>query len=1017
MAQSTPTAPDWRRYHAAIVAGTMLGEIPMACERAWAWLTLPQDERTAAIRAAIRSEAAARWQLQALPFVRIRLLRDAGIDPNHPQWPSASQAGSAKADLTQGQQAAKAITDEVATLFPGAVLPPAEDDTQRQQLLARTPALSQAMHACDVARATPQALEQLHAAIAAFDAAGTDAHGTIAREQAWWLGLAWWAAARAALELRRTEAGRDALQRAQACYAQAGETQAAAECAEGLRDLNERHAGDFDSAAGRRLSALLVRSDPLGRVRALTGLAHIAGGAGDRFEAARLGEEAAATLAAAGYPDPEADFDAAAWRWISTVIDSCTGNDVIARLCEIAQHWSTILGARASRRMEDDPGGSAQAQLVLSCIPPWAMELIAQAGRAEELAAERHALWYPPPPGADALSTRSAGSDSLEHHRALATLDEELAELRDACNQRAEDGLVDEARALRERAQALDSRIHVTRAFLEESYVLLALQRHTEAIDRARQALSCLLGDAAPRLGAFATGHERELYLSAITYQARALAATQDHAAIIALCEPVMRDLEIERQRVNSPYQQNAFLATRTELYEFVAASAYCTQHLDLLLEVSELLKSRAALRRRQTPGAAPEAAELDAALRQVNEALATATPGSAGGQALRERRRWLFTSRGLTRAQAAGALPQVTLAALQAALAPDEAAITWFWLGTNTLIVLAIRTDGTSRQAIRLTPEQQGKWEAYLGCVKALADAAPHYTTLIPQIEALITELGPWLLPEPIRLGLKDKARLILCPHRGLHLFAFHALSDQGRPLIARHAIRYVPSLTSLLLPWSGNNTGPVLAVGVSHFADPALRTLPNAEAEAAEVAALHGPQGSALTGPTRAQFLNAPLESLRCLHLATHGSSVLAGPALDDPLDCALYLRDAAISGWDLATLRLPAELVVLASCHSGQRLIAGRGLEQLPGDDLFGLPAMLCEAGAGHLLGALWPADDQTARSLACDFHRAYARGMAPDLALQSAVRTHLADPRRPQSAFHWAPFTLSAFGRPE
>ena len=72
-----------------------------------------------------------------------------------------------------------------------------------------------------------------------------------------------------------------------------------------------------------------------------------------------------------------------------------------------------------------------------------------------------------------------------------------------------------------------------------------------------------------------ATGFERELYLTAISYQARALMATQDSAAIIALCEPVIpHDLEGERLQVsNSPYQQSAFLATRTRLYEAVATA------------------------------------------------------------------------------------------------------------------------------------------------------------------------------------------------------------------------------------------------------------------------------------------------------------------------------------------------------------------------------------------------------------------------------------------------------------
>jgi CHAT domain-containing protein len=96
--------------------------------------------------------------------------------------------------------------------------------------------------------------------------------------------------------------------------------------------------------------------------------------------------------------------------------------------------------------------------------------------------------------------------------------------------------------------------------------------------------------------------------------------------------------------------------------------------------------------------------------------------------------------------------------------------------------------------------------------------------------------------------------------------------------------------------VPWRGDGQEAVLSVGVRQFDDPALPELPEAEQEALTVAALHGPNGRALTGATKAQFLAQALPSLRCLHLATHGSSVLTGAAADDPLNCALQLRDAA-------------------------------------------------------------------------------------------------------------------------
>jgi CHAT domain-containing protein len=88
----------------------------------------------------------------------------------------------------------------------------------------------------------------------------------------------------------------------------------------------------------------------------------------------------------------------------------------------------------------------------------------------------------------------------------------------------------------------------------------------------------------------------------------------------------------------------------------------------------------------------------------------------------------------------------------------------------------------------------------------------------------------------------------------------------------------------------------------------------------------------------------------------------------------------------------------------------------LTRLPGDDLFGLQAVLFEAGVGTLLGALWPVDDASARAILVDFHRVYAAGAEPDAALQSALKAHLASPDRRHTRFDWAPFFLTSLHNP-
>ena len=1009
--------PDWTRFHAATLAGTLQGEIPRACELAWSWLDLAAEERRRRVAGALFDEASARWMLQALPFVRRRLWRDAGIDPDDTprltaflEMLGAGRSTPADLGFVRRFEAAMDVGQATAALFPAASAPPPAADPNRETLLCGVNELASAIHGNDVATATPGSLAGLRKAIDTFATLGAQLPAALAREHAWWLGMAWWAVGHGALELAHYDEGRRALTLAASHYEQGGDDTSAASCRERLRDLDVRLAGDFDAAADRALRALLVQRDPIGRAQALTRLARETGGTGDKYEAARIAEQAAAVLRDARYPDPEVDFDAATETWIATAAETTTGTALFARLCQVAEFWAAILGARTSERLASDPEGSARAEGALRRIPALSAALFEEAGRAEDDAARRFLTWCPPA-GAPPIE-RPPVDAGAQRTQALAALDDDLQRLREACNAAPDATQVDEALRLRERAQALGSRVHVARAIVEQMYVLLALSRYDEVPPLADLAQGALLGDSPPRLASFATGYERELYLFAIDYKARAFLAQGDDEAILALCEPVIRDIETERAKVSSPYQQSAFLATRVELYEFVAGAAFRGGRLDLVLAVSELLKARAALRSRLAPGPDTGTQDIDAQLAHINARLPDAAPEAA--QALRERRQWLTGARAIARARSAGPVPEVSLAAVRQALAPDEAAVSWFWLGTSTLIVLAVTREGAHPAAIHLDPTQQRQLRDYASCVGELAGDDPQWDKLVPRTGELIAALGPVLFPAEIAGFVAGKPRLVLSPHRTLHLFAFHAAPwPEGGFVGERFAVRYVPSLGSLVVPWQGNTGGRTLAVGISTFDDRALAPLPSAEAEASAVAAAHGDDALALLGATRVQFTSQPLHEFRCIHLATHGSSVLAGDAVDDPLESALWFKDGPLSGWDLMALALRAELVVLAACHSGQRAIAGRGLDRLPGDDIFGLSAVLFDAGAGAVLGALWPVDDAVSLDLVTQFHCAYASGAAPDAALQSAVQAQIAKGR---GVFDWAPFFVSALGKP-
>jgi CHAT domain-containing protein len=945
-AMSNPFMSDWSNFQEAVLAGTPQREIPDACDMAWQWLDLSAADRRARVAQSIVTETSARWLFMALPFVGTRLRRD---------FPASGDSTAIDLRLAAVQE----LRDAVAERFPAAALPPAPIDPRQEVLTVALPALTDAIRNCAVGSVTEAAVAALEAAIESFSAIAATWQAPLPTDHAWWMGAATVALGRAELELGRPESARAAFERAERHYVAAGAASHVDECRERLRALAEARTADFDSAASRQLRILAGEQDPLARASALTTLAGEMRKAGDNYEAARLAEEAVGILTSAGYPDPEPNVEDAVRRWIDTARPSFAGDALLAHLVSMTGNYVQVLGARATVRSEADPDGVERAQQSVSALGRILTELLFTSEAARQLVAARLDFWMTGNAAPPAPATTMPGDDSAPRRAAL---DDALYRLRLACNANARPELVDEARRLQAEARALSSRIHLVRAELEEAYVLLALQRPADAVPATDAAQRTLLGERAPALGAFTTAHERAHYLNGVELKARALAELREHEALLALCEPVVRDIETERARVSSAYQQSAFLATRAQIYEFCAAAAFRLKRWDLLLATTELLKARASLR-----------------------SLAASTA-------------------------------PINVAAVQQVLADDEAAVSWFWVGRDTLLVQAFTRDAHECAHVSLEPAQRANYDTYLDAIRAFAGPAPARDAIIAALDELIPPLASVLLPLPIRQFVAGRSRLILCPHRTLHLFPFHAARVADGWLIEHCAVRYVPNLSSLLVPWDGRLEGPVLAVGIGTFDDPGVVSLPNAETEASDVASAHREQGRLSLRTTRAEFVAMSLSDYRCLHLATHGSSVLAGDALNDPLGCGIEFADGTLDGRAIAALELRAELVVLAACDSGQRAIGGRGLAELPGDDMFGLQAVLFDAGAGTLLGALWPVDDESARAILVDFHRAYAAGAPPDRALQSALKAHLADPARRQNLYDWAPFFLTSLGNP-
>ena len=88
----------------------------------------------------------------------------------------------------------------------------------------------------------------------------------------------------------------------------------------------------------------------------------------------------------------------------------------------------------------------------------------------------------------------------------------------------------------------------------------------------------------------------------------------------------------------------------------------------------------------------------------------------------------------------------------------------------------------------------------------------------------------------------------------------------------------------------------------------------------------------------------------------------------------------------------------------------------MDELPGDEMFGLPAAFLEAGARSVLASVWPAVEDSGEIIV-SFHRHVGAGVAPDFALQAAQCEHLdAQAGAPARAYFWAGLFLLSLGRP-
>lgn len=275
--------------------------------------------------------------------------------------------------------------------------------------------------------------------------------------------------------------------------------------------------------------------------------------------------------------------------------------------------------------------------------------------------------------------------------------------------------------------------------------------------------------------------------------------------------------------------------------------------------------------------------------------------------------------------------------------------------------------------------------------------------------LSAYLARRGISFTGEPIN-------RVFIVPEGSLHQVPFAALTDhQNRFWAEQSAILHLGSPRDLIpadAPLPLGQPAVFTALGSPDFTDSPWSPLPAAATEVSALtiaAATAHWQTQAITGPDATEARLHDLGATTHLHLATHGFAlatasdaepaqrlaatglILAHPRSDAWTDGRNTLpvdpTDGILTGLEIMPLDLRGvQLVTLAACTSAQGSNA-------PGEGLYGLPQAFRRAGAGSVVAALWPIEDDDARMWMTDFYARLFAGASIDAAFASTQATAL------------------------
>jgi CHAT domain-containing protein len=299
-----------------------------------------------------------------------------------------------------------------------------------------------------------------------------------------------------------------------------------------------------------------------------------------------------------------------------------------------------------------------------------------------------------------------------------------------------------------------------------------------------------------------------------------------------------------------------------------------------------------------------------------------------------------------------------------------------------------------------------QALWEVDLVDLRGRVEGARELLRDPDQNEALqsvLESLSVTLIQPVLAQVPSDIHALLIVPAGFLNYLPFQVLPlGEGRDVIDRFTIAYLPSASALEFLQSVNNTKGKLFLGaIGNVSVDGSAPLPGTLQEVQGIAQTYpGPDIAVEKSFTYRRLRRALLED-QSVHLATHGIMNTDSPLFNALITSPVSGQPSRLSLYELTQLRLTAHLVVLSACETGLG-------ELRSGDEITSLTRMFLQAGADTVVASLWGVSDRATARLMKSFYQRLHAGQSPAEALRKAalgVRKLYPHP------YYWAPFVLT------